>query len=73
MATFCSYERCPDRINTVAVLADAIKSDDPEVEIDRSKYRKAHEPRLVVSLTSLPSRLDHLTQTLNHMVSTHKS
>ncbi|GMH81830.1 hypothetical protein TL16_g09057 [Triparma laevis f. inornata] len=68
MATFCSYERCPDRINTVAVLADAIKSDDPEVEIDRSKYRKAHEPRLVVSLTSLPSRLDHLTQTLNHML-----
>ena len=68
-ATWCSYQRCPDRVNTVALLADAISQDGGEsIVLDRLMYRAAHKPRLVVSLTSLPSRLEFLTQTLSHML-----
>ncbi|GMH97498.1 hypothetical protein TrVE_jg7228 [Triparma verrucosa] len=68
VATWCNYERCPDRVNTVALLADAIGSDDPSKAVDRSVYQLAYKPRLVVSLTSLPSRLSHMTQILKDML-----
>jgi predicted O-methyltransferase YrrM len=64
---FCWYEKCPDIVGVTEVLSMIAKhylgiEDDPDVPHDTSA------PRVVVSLTSLPGRLEHVTQTLNYFL-----
>jgi len=63
---FCWYEKCPDVVGISQVLVGVarqylgIEGGIPNVD--------QTNPRVVVSLTSLPGRLEHLTQTLNHFL-----
>ena len=68
-ANFCSYEHCPDRVNTVALLADVVSARLANHSIAAPRYPPSStKPRMVISLTSLPSRLPHLSQTISHML-----
>ena len=65
---FCWYEKCPDVVGVTDVL---IMIANQYLQIENSPDRAVHNlisPRLVVSLTSLPARLEHLTQTLTYFL-----
>lgn len=65
---FCWYEKCPDVLGVTEALVMVAKQylgieDDPDVPPN-----DASAPRVVVSFTSLPGRLEHVTQTLNYFL-----
>ena len=77
-AAFCAQHLCQDRVNTVRQVAASLKT---EVAKARGSHLSATDAtdesvgpndgvRLVVSLSSLPRRLDHLAPVLRRFLST---
>ncbi len=63
---FCFKNRCADRTNAVLELMEYLRTGSSNI------YHNAFNtvsPRIVVSLTSLPSRLEHLPHSLDHLLS----